>query len=421
MIESQGQSDEGMSGGFDNWSYLTCFENDSCKTPRCFEKNGKSDGLKPGVCICIVINFISVGYLILPWAFAQAGSILSSIGFFVIMAQSYITANYVLEACARAQVLNDQMDKSEIALGYSTDSLESGEENYSNCMTDHKPEVLHQVKKTKYEISDLNRVFLGKRPQLLFFSTTAVDLYGITWTFATVFASGFASNLPIQGDNDIDYHLYILIFAAIVVPLSCIDIKDQVLLQIGFLAARLIMVLLMVITVLISWITGEDHFQEESIHEMNHMSPLFNFSSLYIMLQISVFSTAYQFAVPCISSISQDKKSLSSIFVKASFFIFVSSLIMALILANFFGPDLMMQSSNLQWSGYHGGTIREDAESDRIALWAKAISNYIVFFPTVDAIAVFPLLAISLGETVRSAWCGGESCHIKVRFPFPYN
>ena len=79
----------------------------------------------------------------------------------------------------------------------------------------------------------------------------------------------------------------------------------------------------------------------------------------------------------------------------------------------FFG-DSIETSSNLNWDKYHGGTgysvEGEDGTMKRegVANWAKAIAGYVVVFPALDALAVFPLCTISLGEILLEASSSDE-------------
>lgn len=60
-------------------------------------------------------------------------------------------------------------------------------------------------------------------------------------------------------------------------------------------------------------------------------------------------------------------------------------------------------SNNLNWLNYHGGS----AEG---TWWSKAISGYIVVFAAVDGVAVYPLIALALGDIIMGA-VYGEKVH----------
>ena len=71
---------------------------------------------------------------------------------------------------------------------------------------------------------------------------------GALWGYASVFSASFAANIPIPGihdsttcnvDSDFDgcsqlYRIYVGIFALIVLPLSCTELKEQRALQVAY-------------------------------------------------------------------------------------------------------------------------------------------------------------------------------------------
>ena len=60
-------------------------------------------GLSPILSSFIVINYISAGYVLLPWAFAQGGTLLSCIVLMITSLQSNVTATFILEACCSSR------------------------------------------------------------------------------------------------------------------------------------------------------------------------------------------------------------------------------------------------------------------------------------------------------------------------------
>lgn len=125
------------------------------------------------------------------------------------------------------------------------------------------------------------------------------------------------------------------------------------------------------------------------------------------MLQICIFSTAFQFSVPGMASISSNKKTMLSIFSSAVTYIYATTMVLSVVLSMFFGPENMEESSNLNWLNYHGGSCDPSWGMDKCetgrAWWAKGISSYVVLFAALDGLAVYPLLAISLGDILMGA------------------
>lgn len=234
----------------------------------------------------------------------------------------------------------------------------------------------------KKELPDLTKFFMGKTWTYFFTATTCLDLYAISWTFCSVFAQAMADELPLKGLEMDDYKFYVLIFISIAVPLSCTSILDQMFLQMTFLAGRLLMVLFMIGT-LIHAFANSDKMLFDNHPEGPDPPKLVRMSGLLTVIQLAVFSTAFQFSVPGISNITAVKKRHSHTFQYAILFIFVSNVLLSLLISIYFGPDGTDPSSNLNWVEYSGNT---------------AVAKFIVLFAALDGLAVYPLMALSLGD-----------------------
>jgi len=381
---------------------------------------------------CLITNYISVGYLLLPWAFAHTGMLLTSIIFTFVMGLTYVTSTYLMEACARAEFLAAQEEDSLISMGedeeeaaqvppmdldatcFTDDSAKVTDKKMSqkngNIGSDDNCRDLPVIKQDrKFELPDLARVFLGERWQYFFTMTTLIDLYGITWTAASVFALSLDVEFS-MGNGDHDYEFFILIFAAIVIPLSFFAVIDQVQVQMGFLCGRVLMVLLMMITTAAAYQSDKPHFQDPLDGSQWHSVPLADTSNISASIQIAIFSTAYQFSVPVIAEASKHKSKLPQMYGSACTYLFVTMLVLSLVVAGYFGPDYIEESCNLNWKNYTGGTrvLQDDGTSTGTAWWAKLISYYVVFFPVIDGVSLFSLCAFSLGEILKGFWYGDK-------------
>ena len=295
--------------------------------------------------------------------------------------QSFLTSVFVLETCARAEVLAGIKEGPKRALPTSTSMV---------C-----------IQHRKFELSLLTKTFLGNRWSIFFTGTTALDLYGITWVFCSVFASAFADQLPIQG-VDSDYRFYVAVFAMVAVPLSCTQLPDQLFVQMTFLVARMVMLLLMVTTIVAAFIDSEASHFGEQLGPANAL-PLADFSNTVEAVQIAIFSTAFQFSVPILGGVTKSKPKLADIIRNATCFIYLSNIFLGLLVAFYLG-DSCEPSNNLNWLHYHGGKISSSGESR--SFLTKMISHYIVLFAAADGLAVFPLIIISLGDILMGAVFG---------------
>jgi hypothetical protein len=116
----------------------------------------------------------------------------------------------------------------------------------------------------KFEVNTLCRVFLGKTGLRLYTTFICLYIYCTLWAYTSVFSSAMAQTIPLrkptwghdttttttshQDNADFSYLVFALIFAALVVPLSCMELHEQVTMQVGLTMARFIMLALMLCT-----------------------------------------------------------------------------------------------------------------------------------------------------------------------------
>jgi hypothetical protein len=342
-----------------------------------------SGGLSFFAATCTVV-YLTADCNLLPWAFAQGGTLLTSFVLGVVVLQTYISATFILEASARAEAIDVY-------------------KVYGSSMFRMSRRYSMKIRERKYELSLLTKFFLGKAGSTFFLITTLGDLYGITWALCSIFANAFADKFPLGDVQDGGYRLYIAIFMAITVPLACASIKDQLWVQMSFMTARFVMAVLMVGTVAGAYCADEPHFgsQVGPVNDVALAKP----SNIVQVTMSCIFATAFQFAAPTMANESRSKTGLTQVFGMAATFSYFTNLLLGIPLALFFGQE-QPDSANLNWVHYHGGTGEDDT-----AAWAKAISGYVVLFTAIDGIAVYSFIAISTGEILMGA-VYGDRVHV---------
>jgi hypothetical protein len=301
--------------------------------------------------------------LYIPLAFAQGGTLLTSIVLAAVVLQAYIAAIFLLEASARAQALELLTTDGSLPLRYTL-----------------------KIRERKYELSLLTKIFLGKAGTIFFSLTTLVSMYGTMWGYCTIFANAFADKFPLGDAQDGGYKLYITMFMVVIVPLACTSITDQQWIQVTFVTARFVMVILMVGTIVVAYGADEPHFgsQVGPVNEVELATP----SNIVQVIMTCTFVSSLQFSVPTMADESRSKTELKQVFGVALTLSYVSNLLLGILFALFFGQD-QPDSSNLNWVNYHGGTGEADP-----AAWATAISSYIVLSAAISVVPVYSLLAL---------------------------
>lgn len=138
----------------------------------------------------------------------------------------------------------------------------------SAAVASHNHNSSHQLvvrPERKFEVNTLCRVFLGKTGLRLYTTFICLYIYCTLWAYTSVFSSAMAQTIPLrrptwgqdtttttttshQENADFSYLVFALIFAALVVPLSCMELHEQVTMQVGLTLARFVMLALMLCT-----------------------------------------------------------------------------------------------------------------------------------------------------------------------------
>ena len=275
----------------------------------------------------------------------------------------------------------------------------------------HRPPPKYVVKHRKFEVNSLCRVFISKAGLRLYTGFICLYLYCSLWAYICVFAGSMAKAAPFfaGGDADTNYLIYAIIFAGMVVPMSCMELDEQVTVQVMMTGARFLMLGLMVCT---SSLCARDTNQAQTFHE----APMFRPAGIDKMLPIMVFAHIYHHSIPGLAHPVADKKKLSGIYRSTTVFSTIAYAFIGLILGSAFG-DNIEQSSNLNWKHFSGGTAVFDSNGAivSVAWWAKAISLYILCFPAIDVISAFPLNAITLGNNMMGSFYGKKIHEVEVR------
>lgn len=335
--------------------------------------------------------------------------------------------DYVLEASARAELLDHPSAYPELGLQLSTAAGGAGQGNGNGMSRQESSQNLPLMlvsKGVRYEMPVLCRKFLGPWGRLAYMLCLSIYIYGALLAYTSVFAKSCASTFPIPGVND-SYAVYLALFALIVVPLSCLELTEQVAIQVVLAGCRILLVVLMVGTVGAAYGSKAEAFPGQSGEKresnfphlptptqtrLSHPPhptpphptqntktktgpvgiPLWDVGGLYVFLPIACYAFIYHHSIAGLSHPVRDKTLLGSIFLTTFLICAVAYGAIAVLVASYFGPD-MAQSSNLEWQDYGAG---------KGSGFERALAFYILLFPALDVASAFPLNAITLGNNM---------------------
>jgi amino acid permease len=276
----------------------------------------------------------------------------------------------------------------------------------------------------KYEMTELCEIFLGTRGMQLFSLVLAIYLYGSLWAYATVFANSLTANFPL--DDSYSYNVYLLLFTLCVLPTSCLELAEQVTLQMIYSACRVLMVVFMTSTVAVAYYRTGTTYQpssfldeaetsnpfdptssqdsvDEALASPSSSSSLWKWNGLHIILPIALFANIFHHSIPSLSEPVRNKQSLHLIFLVTLLACSLAYTLIGVILTLYFG-DAIRSSSNLNWMDYDGQRTFQEISTNYRVLAVQILSSFIIVFPAVDVASAFPLCAITLGNNLQTAF-----------------
>eukprot|EP01029_Cantina_marsupialis_P005804 TRINITY_DN163010_c0_g1_i1.p1 TRINITY_DN163010_c0_g1~~TRINITY_DN163010_c0_g1_i1.p1 ORF type:complete len:525 (+),score=85.41 TRINITY_DN163010_c0_g1_i1:54-1628(+) len=367
------------------------------------EKRAGNFSFLTGICFS-VNNIVGSGVLSTPYAFNTAGYMVSLVMLLVVTFFCDLSKTFQLESMARAegkmdyekhrspvhQPLLSSKDKKTYIQSFSTASRAS----FDSRML--YPDPNFAIKLRKFELTELCYMFGGASAKIMFILSISANLLGSLWAYSSIFSQAFEEYSPLSFFGN-KYHLGLIVFAIIVIPLACMELKEQIVVQIIMSIMRFVNILLMVGTVVIAMISKGDHFSNiggRSTHEVHAA----DYSGLIKLLPIIGLSQVFHSSIPVIAQSTKSKKNLSKMFRTTFVLTFLLYASCGLILSLYFGSDVE-NSCNLNWKHYTAGY-----NSGEKLLWVRVIEYVVVLFPAVDVLSAFPLAAISLGNNFLSTF-----------------
>jgi amino acid permease len=384
--------------------------------------------------VCFTLNYVvGSGFLTLPWAFQRTGTLLgvAVLGLFGYF--SIIATVFVLEATARATAVMERAADVELPkltlkhkAGYSSiDSSAHAKDDArlitenSTHSTDEPPKILlHSGTTRRIEITELCELFLGSNGRRVFTLLICIYMYGTLWAYCSVFAKSFAVQFALadetQPEEGSTYLIYLFVFGCIVVPLSLMELSEQIFIQVSLSIFRIVLLSLMIITTAVSFSACDQEFGELSSNTCRPVSdggePIsilsIHPSNLYLFLPMAAYAYIFHHSVPALSAPIEDKRSLSRMFAVALLVSFVAYSLLGAVVSAYFGAATQ-SSSNLDWKDYRG-VLNADGS---VPWYASFVSNFVVLFPAIDVASAYPLNAFTLGNNLMSAYYGADMKH----------
>lgn len=392
----------------------------------------------PLICYAFTVNYIlGCGVLGIPFAFYKAGIVSGTALIIAISFFSYMTVLWVGEASYRGMQIKNEMknknpfkspkiygktsSKSAAATSssglvnilndgirsvlsfQSLDSYQQDTTKSSNAATYVSLNANSRSEKergrtvtpdsideghesaSEMEVTELVGEFIGENTknsyQIALMVLTGVGLLAYT----QVFVQGFKSQIWSDGPSS----LPILLFACIVVPLSCMQLSEQVTIQVFMAFMRF----LSLGCLLFGTIYAINVAPTSAIEAV----PLVEPDGIGLMLTTSIFAQLFQHSVPgLVRPLNEsDKEKAPLIFGAALATTTVLYILIGVTSVVCFRQNIN-ESVNLNFANFYWG------KDPNACIVAVVVSKLIVLFPVLDTLSVFPLIAITLGNNLNA-------------------
>merc|ERR1712227_932379 len=144
-----------------------------------------------------------------------------------------------------------------------------------------------------------------------------------------------------------------------------------------------------------------------------------SFHGALLLLPAAIFAQMMNSGIPVIAEAAQDKKTVNSVVWMAMSITCAFYIMICLPTTIYFGSDVD-DSCNLNWANFNGG-YNDRASDAELPWWVNGIRYFIVLFPSLDVLSVYPLNNIMLSNNLMATiysdrMDSAQSDHFIVRF-----
>eukprot|EP01128_Nolandella_sp_AFSM9_P004971 TRINITY_DN2349_c0_g2_i1.p1 TRINITY_DN2349_c0_g2~~TRINITY_DN2349_c0_g2_i1.p1 ORF type:complete len:495 (+),score=56.13 TRINITY_DN2349_c0_g2_i1:108-1487(+) len=343
---------------------------------------------------------VGTGVFNLPYAFHQSGVILGSAVLLVSALMAWFCLVWMLEIMARTEGVNALQEEGE---------LRSPDLPPNNVITTRK-----------WDLSSIGYTFGGMKAKVAVQICIVCFSVGVLWAYAAVFASSVASlffqfalgsecnvySADISTGCNIAYYCSLVLYACFVVPLACMDVGEQIGVQVFMTLYRFSAFAVMLVTLLVAIIHGSNPNVpyapgQVSPHPGDHLAytTLVEWSGFAGIFSTSAIALNFHYTLPDLVTPLRDKSKALIVTTAALCVSCAIYIVLGALGAIFFGPNTQSLST-LNWSTYTGVDGGWGGPIEARAPWSVAIQVWVMLFPIFDMLSIFPLVAVVLGNNL---------------------
>ena len=423
----------------------------------------------PFTAFCFTVNYIlGVGVLGMPFAFAAAGWFLSTVVLLLITVFSWVTAMWLVQA--------QQTAKHNIRLTFEQHRQQQQQQQQAAAQPQQEPEpdapparapalaaapasfdgliqepllppaaasssvslYTPSLVDRRLELNELIRFYCGRRVQRAYELCLGTLIILALWAYCAVFAGSMAAHLPIAAmlqsgevcsEADLGgscqwlYLFYLLLFALVVVPLTCRELTELKWVMIALAVFRFASLGLMMLTSVLAIYSHPSPAAAQPASAQAGPPYYSNIAAialpgLGVVFPIAVSSQLFHHSIPNLSFPLRPQRRVPHVFSAVLLTTFGLYAALGICVGLFFG-SAVQSTCTLNWATYTGGEATDAQAVSRRSAWAAFVSYAIVLFPPVDVLSAFPLNCITLANNVMAAFVTPEQA-TKRRYILPF-
>jgi amino acid permease len=352
----------------------------------------------------LLLNLVlGTGFLSIPYGFYSSGVLYGAITLMAMISLSWLCAVYVVETMARSQAISDYKESSQ---SVQNEKIQAGSALPNFYITVDR----------KFEPSEMCEMYVGLWLKIIYVILLIIITFFAALAYSTVAGSAWAVNIPFNFSTLTEctyedfshqvipddfgcassYRFCVFIYGVAVVILSLLSLKEQIIIQVALGLLRFITITAIVVYCFIHIVQGHpipscnNTLPNLSIHDdvSVNMTSLtdesFDFHIKGWLMSISIFAYAsiLHQAIPTLTHPIREKKWLRGYF--NTLFIVLGSMYLLLgLMGSLWFRDCISETCTLNW---------EPLTKPQYDTALRALSYFIIIFPSIDVLSAFPLV-----------------------------
>lgn len=369
-------------------------------------------------------SVIGAGFLSIPWAYQQGGWALCLPMQCVFLLLGWMLTRQIIEITSRVTALAlSGVNLPPVGFGtlLTQPFYKTAESHKSQELLLTEPDIRDHLHFDLYEIT---KILLGKCWGGLFLAANTLYIICSLTAYANIFGTNFGAHIPvftsdcsfnslqITSSCHSQYILFVSIYLVLMVYFSSVEFHEQMWMQLTMTIMRIFVILTVIVISLLDILQSKnlDNDKEYVGGQPNWV----DFDYIGRTLPIVLFAGCYQnYYNSILNATRKHPPTLSHISAAVNLTLTLCYPALGVITA--YSIPHLPTNASLSFLNYSNG----HSQSHR-PLWTYIISYFIVLFPAIDVISIFPILAHGLSDNLLSILYTADRETVRVTHKWVY-